>query len=225
MALTPRQAAFVQEYLIDLNATQAATRAGYSGATANEQGARLLANASVAAAIEMGQKARAERTEITADLVLRRWWQVVEADANALIQHRIAPCRYCYGDGFLYQWKTVREFEAAVRAIKEGDPIPDDRGGYGYRHDRDPNPECPECFGEGTGYALAADTRLLTADAKILYAGVKVTRDGLEVKMHDQAKALENVARHLGMFKDKIEHTGPDGAPLMPSLTVTIAKE
>ena len=45
--LTPKQARFVDEYLIDLSATQAAIRAGYSARTANEQGARLLAKASI----------------------------------------------------------------------------------------------------------------------------------------------------------------------------------
>jgi phage terminase small subunit len=42
--MTPRQQRFLDEYLVDLNATQAAIRAGYSTRTANEQGARLLAN-------------------------------------------------------------------------------------------------------------------------------------------------------------------------------------
>ena len=51
MDLTPKQEAFVQEYLIDLNATQAAIRAGYSEKTANEQGSRLLANVKIAKAI------------------------------------------------------------------------------------------------------------------------------------------------------------------------------
>ena len=50
--LTPRQAAFVGEYLIDLNATQAAVRAGYSPHSATVEGARLLANAKVAAAVQ-----------------------------------------------------------------------------------------------------------------------------------------------------------------------------
>ena len=40
--------------------------------------------------------------------------------------------------------------------------------------------------------------------SQVLYAGVKQTKDGLEIKMHDQQKALENVARHLGMFQDKL---------------------
>lgn len=68
--LTAKQARFVEEYLMDLNATQAATRAGYSARTANEQGARLLANASVAAAVTAGKAARSERTDITQDWVL-----------------------------------------------------------------------------------------------------------------------------------------------------------
>ena len=70
MALTPKQARFVAEYLIDLNATQAAKRAGYSDRTANEQGCRLLANVKVAEAIAKAQDKRAGRTEITQDRVM-----------------------------------------------------------------------------------------------------------------------------------------------------------
>ena len=69
--LTPKQRRFVDEYLVDLNATQAAIRAGYSACTANEQGARLLANASIATAVQSGQNARSERVRITQDDVLR----------------------------------------------------------------------------------------------------------------------------------------------------------
>ena len=71
MALVPKQERFVQEYLIDLNATQAAIRAGYSKKTANEQGARLLANVSVRSGIEAAMKKRERRTEITQDRVLQ----------------------------------------------------------------------------------------------------------------------------------------------------------
>lgn len=68
--LTPKQDAFVREYLIDLNATQSAIRAGYSAKTAKEQAARLLSNVNVQGAIQSGVSARAKRTEITADYVL-----------------------------------------------------------------------------------------------------------------------------------------------------------
>lgn len=70
MALTEKQKRFVDEYLIDLNAAQAAIRTGYSPKTAKEQGARLLTNANVAEAIEKGKKARQKRTEITQDWVV-----------------------------------------------------------------------------------------------------------------------------------------------------------
>ena len=68
--LTPKQAAFVQEYLKDLNGTQAAIRAGYSKKTANEQAARLLANASVQAAVTKGREKLAAKAEVTAERVL-----------------------------------------------------------------------------------------------------------------------------------------------------------
>ncbi len=70
MALTPKQARFVAEYLIDLNASQAAKRAGYSEKTAEQQGHQLLKKTLVAAAIAEAQSDRSERTEITQDYVL-----------------------------------------------------------------------------------------------------------------------------------------------------------
>lgn len=69
--LLEKRARFVEEYLVDLNATQAAIRAGYSAKTAHSQGPRLLDNVAVKAAIAEAQVKRAARTEITADRVLR----------------------------------------------------------------------------------------------------------------------------------------------------------
>ncbi|AWL07590.1 terminase small subunit [Massilia oculi] len=78
MSLTDKQQRFVAEYLIDLNATQAAIRAGYSAKTANEQGSRLLANVSVAAAIQAAMNQRTERTQVDADYVLRTIVDTIE---------------------------------------------------------------------------------------------------------------------------------------------------
>ena len=75
MALRDKQKCFVDEYLIDLNATQAAIRAGYSARTANEQASRLLANVKIQAAVQEAMKARGERTTVTADrVVLEAAW-------------------------------------------------------------------------------------------------------------------------------------------------------
>ncbi len=69
-ALTPKQQAFVNEYLIDLNATQAAIRAGYSKKTARFIGAENLTKPDIEAAIAGAIGARAERTKIDSDWVL-----------------------------------------------------------------------------------------------------------------------------------------------------------
>ena len=71
MSLTPKQARFVEEYLIDLNATAAAKRAGYSAKTAEQQGYQLLQKTLVQQAIQNAQQARSERTEVTQDQVIR----------------------------------------------------------------------------------------------------------------------------------------------------------
>jgi len=68
--LTPKQEFFVREYLVDLNATQAAIRAGYSARTAEQQGSRLLMNVEIAQAVQTGMDKRAKKIEITSETVL-----------------------------------------------------------------------------------------------------------------------------------------------------------
>ena len=69
-AVTPRSIDFVDEYLVDLNATQAAIRAGYSEKTAYSIGQRLLKNVEVQKMIANRMEERSKRTEITQDRVL-----------------------------------------------------------------------------------------------------------------------------------------------------------
>ena len=78
--LTPKQQRFVEEYLVDLNATQAAIRAGYSEKTAQEIGAQNLSKLMVATAIAEAQAARSERTEITQDRVLLEYARIAFSD-------------------------------------------------------------------------------------------------------------------------------------------------
>ena len=82
--LTAKQAQFVKEYLIDLNATQAAIRAGYAESGAAVEGCRLLTNPKVAEAIAALQAERSKRTEIDADWVLRRLAAIADADLSDL---------------------------------------------------------------------------------------------------------------------------------------------
>lgn len=78
--ISKKQEAFVREYLIDLNATQAAIRAGYSEKTARQIGAENLTKPVIQSAIEAAQLARSKRTEINADWVLTRLAEEVKAD-------------------------------------------------------------------------------------------------------------------------------------------------
>ena len=78
MCLTEKQKRFIDEYLIDLNATAAAIRAGYSEKTANEIGSQNLVKLSIQKAIAERLKERQQRTEITQDYVLRNLKKIAE---------------------------------------------------------------------------------------------------------------------------------------------------
>lgn len=81
-ALTPKQERFVQEYLVDLNATQAAIRAGYSKNRASELGYQLLQKTTVQSAVQKAQKDRSERTEITQDYVIKKLKAIADQEAS-----------------------------------------------------------------------------------------------------------------------------------------------
>lgn len=78
--LTEKQKAFVEEYLVDLNATQAAIRAGYSQKTARKIGNENLTKPDIQQAIAEAKKERSERTKVNADWLLKRLADEAEAD-------------------------------------------------------------------------------------------------------------------------------------------------
>lgn len=216
--LPPRRERFVFEYLKDLNGTQAAIRAGYGRSSADSEAARLLADPDVQAAVKALQDERARELKLEANEVLRHLVELAIADPNELIQHRRGCCRHCHGNLFGYQ-RTPAEMErdratheAAELERQRKDPerhqprVFDEAGGVGYDPRREPHEDCPECFGEGVERIHLADTRHLSGPARRLYAGVKQTKDGVQVLMRDQDKAIELIGRHLAMFKDKVEH-------------------
>lgn len=84
--LTPKQQRFVDEYLIDMNATQAYIRAGYTarGNAAEVNAIRLLRNAQVAALVDEGRKAISERTELTQEQVVTELAKIGFSDVRKL---------------------------------------------------------------------------------------------------------------------------------------------
>lgn len=82
MKLTPKQERFVQEYLVDLNSTAAARRAGYSTKTADRIGPELLGKTCVSQAIQEAIKQREKRTEVTQDYVIEKLKQIADKEAS-----------------------------------------------------------------------------------------------------------------------------------------------
>ena len=212
--LTDMQEVFVREYMVDWNGTQAAIRAGYSAKSAGEIAYQLLQKPSVREAIETLASARARRLGIDADELMRMWAAVVTLDANEISQLRRVCCPYCWGEGHARQF-TPSSLEAArtkhdlerQRRLKADQN--DDIGEFPaytdawYDKRRPPAEDCPECHGEGVVEVFFADTRNLSPAARLVYAGVKEGRDGIEVLTMSKEKAADNLARALGLFKEK----------------------
>lgn len=207
MALTAKQQRFVDEYLKDLNATQAAIRAGYSKKTAAVIATENLRKPNIQAIVTKRMDARGQKAAITQEMVLERLWMIATANPNELIEHRRGCCRHCFGQSHRYQWKDEAELLKAVDESSVPDNVSED-GGFGFDPTIRPHPKCPMCHGQGYGSVHAHDSRHVSPAALALYAGVKQTKEGFEIKMHDQLAALDKVARHLGMYIDK------SGSPL-----------
>jgi phage terminase small subunit len=155
--LTAKQARFVEEYLVDMNATQAAIRAGYSKKTARFVGCENLTKPYIAAALEVARKERSKRTEVTIDRVVKELALVAFADMGS----------YLTLDG---ENTTVRlDWSAlppeATKIIQE---------------------ITQEEHTGGRGHETGAVRRT-------------------KFKLYSKLDALEKLARHLGMFTEKLK--------------------
>ena len=91
--MTKKQKRFVEEYLIDLNATQAAIRAGYSPHTAKDIGCENLAKPNIAAAISQAMAERSRRTGINQDRVLQELARIGFAKITDIVDPETAKIR------------------------------------------------------------------------------------------------------------------------------------
>lgn len=111
--LSDKRLTFCEEYIVDLNATQAAIRAGYSEKTANEQGCRLLVNVSIQEEIQRLKSGRSQRTEIKADAVVTELAKVAFSNIQDFIEVLDG------GEVMLKAFELIeREKLAAIESIK-----------------------------------------------------------------------------------------------------------
>lgn len=226
---------FCHEYVIYLNGTQSAIRAGYSKTHADVTACRLLRNVQVKTFIDELKAKVAEKLEIRQEDIVEELHRNFFADANELTEYRRICCRYCHGTDNQYQYtpaelKKAKSFherknmEAEAMGIKltAAQKKFDTQGGIGYDPRKLPSLECPECFGEGHGEVFMKDTRMLSKQARAMYAGVKQTKDGTEVMMHSKQAMGQLLMRHLGMLNDKVKVSGDADNPLMVTTKVVV---
>jgi phage terminase small subunit len=147
MKLTPQQELFVRQYVLDLNATKAAMRAGYSKKTARVQGSALLIRPAIQAAVKARMDRRMEKVDVKTDEILALMRKFAFTDLSGVIEIR---------------------------------------GGKTY----------------------ISDTAVLTEDQMACISEIKQTADGVQVKLISREKMIELLGRHMGMFTDKLEHSG-----------------
>jgi phage terminase small subunit len=161
--LTPKQAAFCAEYMIDLNATKAAIRAGYSEKTAASIGQENLRKPEIQREISELMAERAKRVEVSADTVLSELLKIATVDIGLAFKE----------DGSL---KEIHDMPVEIRRAISGVDVFEEFEGRG--EDR-----------EQVGWTK-------------------------KVRFWDKTKALEMLGRHLRLFIDKVEHSGPGGGPI-----------
>lgn len=163
--LNPKQQRFVAEYLVDLNATQAAIRAGYSEKTAKQIGSRLLTHVDVSKAIEAGQAKLAAKHGVTLERIV--------------------------SELALLGFSNMQDY---MRGGKDGDPYLD--------------------FSELTREQAAALTEVTVEDFKDGRGdGARDVRR-VKFKLADKRAALVDLGKHLGMFTEKMQVSGPNGGPI-----------
>lgn len=121
--MTPKQQRFVEEYLRDLNATQAAIRAGYSSRRADQQALENMRKPEIATAIAAAMGERAKRTQIDADWVLKRLTSEAEADLADLYDDggNLLPIRewpMVFRRGLVVGFETVHEVEGSGESAR-----------------------------------------------------------------------------------------------------------
>lgn len=167
--LTFKMEQFCKEYLIDLNATQAAIRAGYSKHTSGAQGQRLLTKPRIAERIQQLMDERSDRVEITADAVLQELAKL----------------------GF----SNIRNLYDKKGRLLGISKLPED---------------------------VSVTIQEITEDSIGKEDDNVVTRR--KYKLADKRGSLELLGKHLKLFTDKVEQSGPDGGSIKHDVNVTFVR-
>lgn len=216
MGCTPREARFIDLWLACLNGTKAYKMAGFnpsSDQVAAVCASQLLRKPKVQAYLAHRRKEFYSKTEEQRDRLLGTILEASFADPRELSRYEYRACRYCWDEQHRYQYtpaelaRAKAKYESdksAFLILNPGASYPefDEQGGATYDGRRDPNPDCPECFGDGHGRLILGDTRDLSPAAVAIYSGIEVGKDGIKVRVAEQAKYRELLSRVVGLVDE-----------------------
>ena len=192
MALSNKQRVFVEEYLIDFNATQAALRAGYSERTAYSIGARLLKNVEISEEI----KVRLSSMTMSADEVLIRITEQAKADLGEFFK---TVERWTYHPLSTYE---ILDSEEVPITDPAGNPTGEVKTRYLVRH-------------------VVVDTNKLTDPqySHLLHKFSDSPKSGIGIELYNKQNALQILAKHYNLTGDRQEETvtAGDGAFSLPA--------
>lgn len=149
LKLTPKQKLFCKYYLISLNATDAAIKAGYSKKTADVIGTQNLGKLSIKTYLAEQMGKREEKLDITADKVINEIAKLAFANTTDILE--------------------ITDHGVIIKDLSKLDT-----------------------------------TCIASAEEVFDKEGMRL---GVKIKLHDKTKNLELLGRHLGLFKDKVEHS------------------
>jgi phage terminase small subunit len=207
--LTERRERFAR-LVVELGSQAAAYRKAYNAgadtlpATIWQEASKLANEPSVARRIrELRDEAAAFAT---ISIAARMQWlhDIETADPNELERVVLFNCRNCRGQDHRFQWIDGSEFADACEAAQhQGKLLPDCDGGFGFNSALEPVESCTACRGQGEPRKIVADTTKLTGRAAKLYKGCRVKANGeIEILMHDQLAARDQLNRMLGAYKE-----------------------
>lgn len=187
MRLTAKEARFVDEYLIDLDPKRAALKAGYSPSIAASKAYQWVSNGKVKPLVFAAVEAAMAKRSARTEITQDK------------VLRELAKIGFTDLSAVV-SWGAK---EIAVGYDDEGNQLPPAQLGDAVlvRHELAP-------------FVEAVPSEELAVEARAAVAEVALTKDGIRIKMHDKRAALQDIGRHLGMFKDKVEHSGPNGEPI-----------
>lgn len=211
LMLTDKQERFATLF-VELGNQSAAYRQAYNVGpnttfhTIQVESSRLAAEPDIADRIRQLRDVAASKAAIPSLTERIQELREIElANPNDIVGYRWVNCRYCHGEDHGYQWRDDLEYgQACDEARRLRQPtLPDIAGGFGYHAFKDPDPDCPRCYGVGEQRGWLADTTKLTGPARRLYKGAKIKGNGdIEILMHDQMQARDMLNRIQGAYKD-----------------------